>query len=132
MKFMLSAMFILSLAAACPSATLADTSMPAPSVQSTADASRTMYKKTYLDTQMSRLARWRKDIADFDDRVETKTTQAGRTAKLELASAWTSVEQASAALSTTGGDGWTAAKGTYKRAVNSLEVTWAKMDPKKK
>ena len=131
MRHFSSAMFVLPIAFAAMSASYAATPTPAPGIQTTAVETGDVDKKTYLEAQTPRMARWLKDIADFDDRMETKTTQAGQSAKLELASAWTSVERASAALGAAGGDDWTAAKATYERAVDSLEATWAKYYPKK-
>jgi len=130
MKFLMSAIFIVPVALASSSSSFAAT--PAPGIQTTAVETVDVDKKTYLDSQTTRMARWRQDIDDFDGRVETETTQAGRAAKLELASAWTSVERASAALGMAGGDDWTSAKASYERAVGSLEAIWAKFDPRKK
>jgi len=132
MRLLLGAMFILPIAIASPSLSFAATSAPAPGIQAAADPSASVDKKTYLETQTPRMAQWRQDIAEFNDRVETKTTQVGQAAKLEIASAWSSVERASAALGATGDADWAATKANYESAVGAFEATWAKFDPTKK
>jgi len=131
MKLLSSAVLALPIVMAFSSGSFAQTSTPSAGVQTTVAISEPVDKQSYLETQKSRMAKWRQNIAEFDDRVETKTTQVGQAARLEIASAWTSVEHASANLGAAGGDDWTAAKATYERAVDSLEATWAKYYPKK-
>jgi hypothetical protein len=132
MRLSFIAPFVLPIVIAASSVSFATTPAPVPGLQKTAAESGSVDEKTYTQAQKPRMAQWRQDIDEFDDRVETKTTRAGKAAKLELASAWGSVERASAALGATSGDEWSAAKASYERAVNSLEATWTKFDSKKK
>jgi hypothetical protein len=103
----------------------------APVVQPTHAASASD-RNSYLEIQKTKIEQWRRRIADFNERVETKTTHAGQAAKVEIEGAWGDVEQASDTLDVTGEGGWAAAKAAYERASATWEATWAKFDPARK
>ena len=134
MRRLLTPLFILPLILSGTVRSIADSIPPAPAapvIQPT-DVGGARDQKTYLEIQKARMERWRQAIADFNERMETKTTQAGQTAKVEIEGAWNAVEQASAKLGSAGEDGWAGAKAVYERAFESWDATWAKFDPAKK
>ena len=102
----------------------------APSVLADATSS-SADRKAYREEKATRMAQWRSKISDFAERSETKATEAGRAAKLEIERAWGHVEEASRRLDAAGESGWTGAKSAYERALGDLETTWAKVVPGK-
>ena len=133
MRRLLMSLLVLPLILSGTARSFADPTPPSPAapvVQPT-DAGGASDQKSYLETQKARMDRWRGQVADFNARMETKSTQAGQAAKVEIEGAWSDVEQASAKLGAAGRDGWADAKAAYERASASWEATWAKFYPAK-
>ena len=102
-------------------------SMTAPIVAKSAPESDSEHTN-YIQSQAPDLALWRRKVADFSARAETKVDGASQAAKLETEAAWSALETSSVALTAAGARDWRSAKSAYDGAKSNLEAKWAKFD----
>jgi hypothetical protein len=134
MKIVSTALLLGSLGFAGATASHAETTSPLNGAAPFALADATpnsVDRKAYVQEKSTRMAQWKSKISEFAKRSETKATEAGHAAKLEIEGAWGHVEEASRRLDAAGESGWDDAKTVYERALRNLDATWAKVVPAK-
>jgi len=129
MKSSFALICLLSLSLPGAEGVLAQSATPAPVSQTTPTPESDQAR--YIKFEAAELTLWQQRISDFNARAETTATESGQAAKLELAAAWSAVQDTSNALATAGAADWDRAKTAYESAKQALLAKWTKFDAAK-
>jgi hypothetical protein len=122
-KFLISAIVIVPLAAALPAAsqTLRTPQQSTPiRLAAISDTERT----TYTEKARAEMLVWQQKLHDFGERSKVKATDAQTRATNDLNQAWADTEAASARLESAAAEDWESAKTSFRKASDQLAVAW--------